>query len=315
MTYEEQAIRDGLDTVAGTAPPVGFGAAELIRRGRRRRRIHRGALMTGAVAALALVVTVPTIALQDSSGDRTGIAAAAPDPTRTATPTRSATPTRPATPSPAPIVPARLTVPGLTAAQADQIARSCALSGGDDPARAEVYSAVRDAAGLHALAYTPDGYLSCDVSGSPARYSAQESSGGTVVMQWLPGVFGIDSSSSAEGGTPQKDHPGGPPAPGYVLTEGRVTSAVARLSVSFGAGHLDVRPQNRTFIARLLFSTTWKPAPADVLSVTAYDAGGRVLGSYRQVPPEPCYRTPSGQVILGRTAVPTPGCKPAQRWR
>lgn len=311
MTYEEQTIRDRLDEVADTAPPVRFGAADLIRRGRRRRQVRRGALVTGAAAALALVVTVPTLALRDdgSGGGITRIDAAAPGPTRSGP--ASPAPTTPATPA----TPARLTVPGLTAAQADRIARSCAQSGGDDPERAKVYSAVRDAAGLHALAYTSHGYLSCDVSGSPARYSAQAGSGGDVVMQWLPGVFGIDSSSSAAGGTPQKDHPGGPPAPGFVLAEGRVTSAVARLSVSFGAGHLDVQPQNRTFIARLLFPATWSPGPADFLSVTAYDAQGRVLGSYRQVPPEPCYRTPSGQVILGKTAVPTPGCKPAQRWR
>ena len=50
---------------------------------------------------------------------------------------------------------------------------------------------VRDAVGTHALVYSRDTYFSCDVSGSPARYSAQAGSAGSIVADWLPGPFGI----------------------------------------------------------------------------------------------------------------------------
>jgi hypothetical protein len=130
MTTDEQGarvLRAELDEVARSAPAVGFGAADVIRAGRRRRRLRRGAITGAAAVGLAAVVTVPVVTLRDGSGGGSTAAGPATTPAPTPSPTR---------PQASPSAAAGPAVPGLTPAQADRIARECALSFGGDDGRA-----------------------------------------------------------------------------------------------------------------------------------------------------------------------------------
>jgi hypothetical protein len=337
MTVDDEGagdVRARLDHLADTAPPVRFSSSDVLRRGRRRRVARSGLVLGGAAAALALVVAVPTVVL---GGDGPGLPAAGPGGTPAApVPARSpqvgpdvtarATPPAP-TPrataprsSPAATGPTASPITGLSAAEANAIARGCARSftGGQDPRvedQAGVYAVIHDAVGSHALVYATGNYISCDYGGTPVRYDGEGASGGESVTEWLPGVLAVDGSSSAEGGLPRKGTIGGPGSPGYVLVEGRTTGAVARVVVSFGGRQATYRPRNRAYSVRLVFPGTWKPAAADTLVVRAYDRGGRLVGSFDEVGPQPCYKTPDGTVISGKYEVPTPDCKDALPWR
>lgn len=346
MTVDDEGaetVRAHLDQLADTAPPVHFTTGDVLRRGRRRRQVRRGVVMTGAATALALVVAVPTVALRDdgtgtpvTGSEPTPVAttpvATTPGPTRPSTPTLTPSPTGSPEASPAGSGPTVSPITGLSPAEAERIARGCARSfGGDDgtvnptpgPTSAGprlqdvagVYAVVRDAVGSHALVYATGTYLSCEFGGSPVEYNAGGATGDESVTEWLPGVLAVDGSSAAEGGQPRKGTVGGPGSPGYYLAEGRVSSAVARVVVSFGGEQATFRPQNRAFLVRLVFSSTWKPAAADTLVITAYDRSGRLLTTYDQDGPQPCYRTPDGQVISGKYEVPTPDCKVALPWQ
>lgn len=277
---------------------------------------------------------MPTVALRgDGAGTpMTGSAPTAiptspiaPSPAPTAGPTRtpgvSPTPSPTGGPqaSPAGSGPTVSPITGLSPAEANRIARGCARSvtAGSPSVQdlAGVYAVVTDAVGSHALVYATGNYIGCNYDDAARRYEGEGASGEESLTEWLPGVLAVDGSSLAEGGLPREGTVGGPGSPGYYLAEGRVTSAVARVVVSFGGKQATFRPQNRTFLVRLVFSSTWKPAAADTLVITAYDRNGRLLTTYDQSGPQPCYQTPDGQVIGGRYAVPTPDCKDALPWR
>jgi hypothetical protein len=297
MTYEEQAIRDRLDEVARSTPPVRFGPNDLVRRGRRRRQQRRGLAVGAAVAALALVVAVPAVALRPGRTGGIGtLAADAPTPTA-----RPAPPTGAAFRAPGP-------VPGLSATQTRTLARGCGQAyGGDighvnatpEPGQTQgplvrdavrVFNAVRDAAGLHVLLYGPGTQLSCDVDGD--RYSAGGSSGDPALFpHWLPGAVSVDDDSGTDSA---------------VVVAGRVTGTVTSVVVAIGDHRLRVLPVNGTYIARFLVPIP----PTDSLEVTAYDRIGTVLG--RAGAQDACFTDPAGAVVIGRDSG---NCRPATPWR
>jgi hypothetical protein len=297
MTYdEEQAVRDRLEQVARTTPPVGFGPADLIRHGRRQRRQRRGLAIGASAVALALVVAVPAVALRGSGTGGTGTPAA-DAPTRTPSPPSTGSTFR--VPGP---------IPGLSAAEARTLARECGRSyGGDighvnptpEPGRTQgplvrdavrVYNAVRDAVGLHVLLYGPGTQVSCDVAGS--TYSAGGSSGDPATFPaWLPGAVSVDNFSGTED---------------TVVVEGRVSGAVSSVVVTVHGRTLRMTPVNGTYIARFLAPLP----PPDRPEVTAYDRAGKVLG--RTGADTGCYADGTGVVVIpGRGG----GCEPATPWR
>lgn len=297
MTYEEQAIRDRLDEVAGTAPPVGFGPAGLIRRGRRRRQQRRGVAVAASVTALALVVAVPAVASRGGTGN--------PAATDSTGPTNSSEPTTPtATGAPDGSVSVgadgrRLPgpIPGVSAARARTVARSCArAAGGAEPDRAELrlFNLVTDQFGTHALLYGPGGLLTCEYRGTD--YEAAVFTGEVrSTAAWLPGPVALDSNGGNDTGW---------------TVEGRVTGAVATVQVRASGRTARVTPVNGTYIARF-------PAPGSTTDsrvlVTAYDRGGRVVGT-ADGEDNHCYTAPGGTVVI-RGAAGGQNCRPATPWR
>ena len=299
MTYEEQAVRDRLDEVAGTAPPVGFGPSDLIRRGRRRRRQRSGLAIGATAVALALVVAVPVVALRGTSVKGTGtLAGDAPTPAPTAS---SAPDTGFRVPGP---------VPGLSAAEQRSVARRCGQGfGGDighvdptpEPGQTQgplvrdavrVFNAVRDPLGLHVLLYGPGTQVSCDVIGD--SYAAGGSSGHPDTFPiWLPGAVSVDNFDGSEKS---------------VVVEGRVSRAVSSVLVTVHERTLRVNAVNGTYIARFLAPLP----PPDRLTVTAYDRNGKVLG--RTGADTGCYTDPTGVVIIGHRGE-NETCRPAIPWR
>ena len=305
MTYEEQAIRDRLDEVARAAPPVGFGAADLVRRGRRRRQQRRGLAVGASALALALVVGVPAVAPRgNSTGGRGAIAGDAPVPASASAPRPSA--------SPAPGAGFRVPgpVPGLSAAEQRSLAGECGRAyGGDighvnptpEPGQTQgplvrdavrVFIAVRDAAGLPVLLYGPGTQLNCDVAGDTD--SAGGSSGDPGAFPtWLPGAVSVDNFSGT-GNT--------------VVVEGRVTGAVSSVVVTIHERTLRVTAVNGTYIARFLAPVP----PPDRPAVTAYDRNGKVLG--RTGGDTGCFTDSTGVVVIRGTGA-SGSCRPATPWR
>jgi hypothetical protein len=377
-------VRAELDAVAAAAPAVGFSAADVLGRGRRARRARRGLAVGGSVAALALVVAVPTLVLRDPGPDGLVVAGSA-SPAPTAAPTPAPTPPEV---SPAPAAPP---VPGLSAAQADRIARACAgpaggatapagptvtpnapgtstptpvgtppaspavtpavtpgmtpgltppgpgtpsvgvsppavtpvptatgpaatprgWDGAPGTAAVHVYNRVVDAAGEHVLVYGPQDYLSCDREGS--RWTVGQAAS-QLPTRWLPGPVALDAMSAAPGGV-RHSGAGAPSGPGYVLVEGRVSRAVARLTVTVGADTAEVAAVNGTFVVRFVKSATWPATDVGPLTIVPRDRAGRALPGVTPSTKRTCWTDPAGKVVIGDRAYSAGPCRPATPWR
>lgn len=251
------------------------------------------------LAALALVVAVPAVALRSGQTGGTGTPAGdVPAPT----PTGSPAPSTLRVPGP---------VPGVTDAQARAIARGCGQSyGGDighvnptpEPGQTQgplvrdavrLFNVVRDEAGLHALLYGPGTQLSCDVDGG--RYSAGGMSGDPGGFPgWLPGAVSVDSVAGTEAAA---------------VVEGRVTGAVTSVVVVLSGRSLRVTPVNGTYIARFRNAA----APSEPPGVTAYGRAGLVIG--RAGAETGCFTDPAGRVVVHGRGGDDTGCRPASPWR
>jgi hypothetical protein len=294
MTYDEQALRDRLEDVARTAPPVGFGPADLVRRGRRRRQQRQGAILVAAVAAVALVVAVPAVALRGGGTPATG------GPGGTA-------------PAAVPLTPGRAPgpIPGFTAAQVRAIDLGCGEAyGGEighvnptpEPGETQgplvrdavrTYNVVRDGDGsLHVLLYGPGTALACDRQ--DGVFNAGGYSGGDPVsLQWLPGKTSIDLESGDRTS---------------VTVAGRVTSGIVQVQVTAGGRSQRVEPVNGTYLVRL-------PRAGDQgsVQVVGYGRDGRPVEARTQGDIE-CYTDPHGTVVI-QGSDRTTGCRPATPWR
>jgi hypothetical protein len=287
MTEDSATIlRARMEEVAAAAPEVHFSAGDLLTRGRRSRR-RRARLAVGAVAAtLALVVTVPVIALR-----------AEPPATMTTAPTPSA---RTLVGGP---------IPGTSAAEAERIARACLASLAHQPGPAvdaddlALYNLIGDRLGRLALFYGTGAEFVCESSASGFRAAGGGEGTDTGLPDWLTGPV-------------QVDHDGGSAArrTAQQVVGGRVSPAVSTLLVQAGDQSRRVPVVNGTFLARFLTAVdtpfSWQPAS---VRATAYDARGRVLGSFPGGK-QTCFTAPDGSVVIGARTAGT-RCVPATRWR
>jgi hypothetical protein len=263
----------------------------------RRRRPWLAPALSGA-AALVLIAFFAWPAPAPHGEDP------AAGPTR---PPTGATATSPAGERPPP------TVPGVSPERRAQIEDDCDEEFGDAVPAAEpvLYQLIKDAAGESALLYTPDGQVwTCrpndldkphSVYGAPAR-----------PLDWLPGPVSVDVLHDAS--------PGGDHHPGYPGLEayaGRVTSDVARVTVTIsGATHQAV-VANGTFYLRIVHPSDWQvpdPLPSGVLR--AYDKDGTLLASGDLWSFHPaCVRLPNGQVEPEGEPVGSATCVYGVFWR
>ena len=315
---EDDILRGELARVAAAAPAVGFTAADVIRRGRRRRQVRRTAAAGTAAVALALVVAVPTVAFRDGGAgpETAGPTVAGPDRTPVATPTGVPAPPDPTGPA------------GLAAAEAARLAEGCGRSFGgvagtvdptpDPGARpgptvrdsVRLYNLVRDEAGAHALLYGPRTYLSCTIDRSGEGFN---SGGGTgpEFPEWLPGPLSVDDSSAAAGGSRDPDLP---PEPGHQVVAGRVAAQVTEVRVELDGQQARVPVVNGTYLVRFLHGTDWEPAQrTPVPTVTGYDARGRTVGTLTGYP-RGCFTSPAGDVVIDGRSGDGAACAPAVRW-
>lgn len=306
---DDDTLRTELDRVTAAAPGVGFTAADVVRRGRRRRRLRQGTVLGGAAVALVLVVGVPTVVL-GGPGDPAPVGTAGPTSPARSTPA----PTGPTpTGAPAPVV------PGVSAAEAARIAAGCGRSfggaggrvnptpapGGSQGPRVQdavtLYNLVRDAAGAHALLYGAGVMLSCQLDGPQGKYNA----GGGYGIQypyWMPGPMALEDRS---GSGPDGDFPG------FETFAGRVRADVTEVEVSSGGQRSRVPVRNGTFLVRQLKPAGWDPGSATAPVVTAYDRDGDVVVRLPGEPDAACYATPDGTVVYGRRSGT---CARATRW-
>ncbi|HST68012.1 MAG TPA: hypothetical protein VLM05_22770 [Mycobacteriales bacterium] len=297
MTYDdEQAVRDRLDAVARSAPPLSFGPSDLVRRGRQRRRQRRrAAVLTAAVAAVGLVVAVPAAVLRGGGPvDATSLVGSG---------------SIGSAPRPAPAATAPARIPGVSAAELGQINLGCGQAYGGDighvnptPGPGETqgplvrdavhaYNVLRYADGdLHVLLYGPGVALTCDRKAG--NYNAGGYSGGNpVALQWLPGAISIDLDGGDETGR---------------TVAGRVTGRVATVRVRVDDRSTRIAPVNGTYLARLT-------GGGGRVDVTAYGRDGRPIETRTQGDIE-CYTTPDGTVVI-QGSDRTTGCRPATPWR
>lgn len=89
---------------------------------------------------------------------------------------------------------------------------------------------------------------------------------------------------------------------------------VARVSVAFGTGTVEVRPVNGTFIAHFVHPIGWQaPDNIEVPVVRAYDSSGALLPT-APISSDDCYKDSSGRVIYGPARDPA-RCQAALPWR
>jgi hypothetical protein len=225
-------------------------------------------------------------------------------------------------------------VSGLAAARARQIARECAkFSGGlatadgagiavtpsptppvpprstsDYPLR--VYNLVRDAAGSAALIYGTDVVLVCAVGGPGLQYNPAGSIS-RGMPKWLPGPVAIDFEGGTGGGRGGKH----PTQRGYWVIGGRVTGAVARVTVSVGAETRTVDALNGTFLVRFVHGTDWQiPVQGQRTRVRGYDPAGRPVGEAAPNSSAACYLLPDGSLLGGGRPRSGQRCQRAVPW-
>jgi hypothetical protein len=205
------------------------------------------------------------------------------------------------------------TVPGVSPERRAQIEDDCDEELDDAVPAAEpvLYQLIKDAAGESALLYTPDGQVwTCrpdDLDKPHSGYGAP-----AAPLDWLPGPVSVDVLHDAA--------PGGDHHPGYPGLEayaGRVTSDVARVTVTIsGATHQAV-VANGTFYLRIVHPSDWQvpdPLPSGVLH--AYDERGTPLASGDLWSFQPaCVRLPNGQVEPEGAPVGSATCVDGVFWR
>jgi hypothetical protein len=209
------------------------------------------------------------------------------------------------------------TLPGVSPERRAQIEQDCDEKHADViPADEPVlYQLIKDAAGESALLYTPDGQVwTCRPNDLDKPHSMYGSS--AVPLDWLPGPVSVDvlHDFSYGGDVAGEKRPG---FPGLEAYGGRVTSDVARVTVTIsGATHQAV-VANGTFYLRIVHPSDWKfpdPPPAGVLR--AYDEHGTVLAEgdlwdFRA----PCTRLPNGQVAPEGEPIGSSTCVDGVFWR
>lgn len=164
-------------------------------------------------------------------------------------------------------------VPGLTAAQAQEIADGCGQST-QDPGEYTTYQWIVDEGGKFALVYSDKYALACTVDGALMKYNS--AFGG---YRGAPKPIVVDHAGSQAGG----DFPGGKAEyageHGIDLVAGRIAPEVAKVVYIQGTEEKDAVIANGTFVARIIRPTDWlipqnRPAPV----VRAYDKNGVLLG-------------------------------------
>lgn len=220
-----------------------------------------------------------------------------------------------ATALPAPGTRAEPHVPGVSPARQAQIEENCdKFLGTRDSV---LYQFIKDGAGEGALLYAPSGTaVDCQLGDPGTPYNPV--GGAAYPLEWLPGPVSGDQLGSASAGG---DSPGNREIyrgrPGLESYAGRITSDVARVTVTVsGATHQAVLA-NGTYYLRIVHPRNWLiPDPPEYAVVRAYDADGALLGTVDATTYfKTCYRVPGGTLIPGENMTDTGDCRPAVPWR
>ncbi|GLZ30061.1 hypothetical protein Lesp02_22510 [Lentzea sp. NBRC 105346] len=214
-------------------------------------------------------------------------------------------------PPPAPI-PATPVIPELSPAEQAAIAEGCRESAGA-VGKPVLYNYVSTEDTKHALVYTEDTALPCEIDGPNIKYNSGLH--GRLPLSWLPGAFAIDHLGASAGGDASYRHPVYRGKLGSELAMGRITPDVARLTLTSGSTTVEAVLANGTFVARILHPTDWSPTGVPSTVIRAYDHDGRLLKTTERSDIY-CYATPDGTIITEvREKVDPKTCEPATRWR
>jgi hypothetical protein len=296
MNDADRDLHDALGRLAEPQPPP-LRSDDVLAAGRRARR--RRSLLAGGGAAAGVVAVIAVAGL---------VASATPAPHR---PVPAATPTPTARPIDAPWP--QPDVPGFSTAELSQIAHGCAdaltgvpgpraeewfnrvatvlmqgPSGGPEPAGrlasdrsapllssiVRVHSVLRDRIGTTALIYGPGVTIVCAVGGSGMPYNPWGDAGFYASTAWLSGPVSIDYHESQAGAVA-----GSPAVPAWDRVAGRAAPGVVRVTVRLGPDVVTVPVINGSYLANVVRGQhDWAIIPGQrKLTVTAYDAAGRVL--------------------------------------
>jgi hypothetical protein len=267
MVDEEEIarqVRGELEGLTAGAPPVAFTAADVLVRGRSRRRSRRlGMAAAGGSVAASLAAAVAVL-LGSLSAGGAGVVPAASQP---AGGTAPVTGTAPAAPTTRPLTPfglskeeaagvakqcvlayskgrsAALVPPGIPPAKAKANAEAITPDQSTAVASATVYNAWRDDSGMVVLLYGPNLAMSCtlDRRGQVA-YS-------DVTWQWsvpklMTGPVTIDVQEAYV--DPEKGA-----GPGFDVVAGRVGRQVMQVQINLNGHPTDVTPMNGTYVTRV----------------------------------------------------------------
>ncbi|TWP53396.1 hypothetical protein FKR81_05385 [Lentzea tibetensis] len=228
---------------------------------------------------------------------------AAPPAEHTTIPTTIPTTTRPAEP----------VIPGLPPEQHRAIAQGCLDSAGVTGSP-RLYNYVTTDDTKHGLVFGGDSAHICTVDGPMYDFNADLHSG--LDLKFIAGSFALDSTSGSAGGDASYANPARKGKRGSIVTAGRITAEVARVTMTVDGTTVDAVLANDTFLARVLYPSTWTiPENMPAAVVRAYDAGGTLLGS-SDTPDTRCYTTPDGAIMTHHQNQPDPAtCLPAKLWR
>ena len=221
-----------------------------------------------------------------------------------------------------PAVQPRLRVPGYSTQQLDKLSRECGASfdaheGRDSFSGMRLYNVHKDAAGLLALFYGPNGDMQCGYEGyhadkqRPAVPVPQAGSSGGLQTTWLEMPVQTDGGGAMPGGdvSPGSGFPG---RVGYWQFYGRVAPYVVRVELVVGGKSASVPVVNGTFIVTVFTSKDDRVGGAS--EVLGYRQDGSVVrnGSYAT---GACVTAPDGTMVRGDPPERAKGCLPAIRWR
>lgn len=201
-------------------------------------------------------------------------------------------------------------LPGVSPEQAKEIAQGCMESAGSVGVP-ELYNYVTTEDTKHALVMTWDSVLACTIDGPNMKYNASLASG--LELDWLPGEWVVDTESGSGGGDAIYTRPVNKGKRGYEIAVGRVSPKVARVTMTSRGTTVDAVIANGTFLARILYPSTWQvPERSERPVVKAFDSSGALIGTNS---PGKCYRTPQDEVITHHGTPPNPAtCELAQPW-
>jgi hypothetical protein len=266
------------------------------------RRSRRGWLVPLATAAVVLVAVVATVWLSPWNRDGGGGTATQPTGTEGAP-----------------------EIPNLSPAEHVQIVQGClastGISGLATTEQAHLYNLV-DVDGVRTgLIYGERLVMDCRIDGPAMPYDSgglgEEDIGFdfTADRNWLPGPVTMDVVSGSAGGDTAGSRPEYAGEPGIRVVGGRITADVAKVTYTVGDRTVEAALANGTYLARILYPSTWDNSGQDGI-VRAYDAAGQLLGAVND-PDHPgpfCSITPNDQVISGPVAA-AERCEPAIPWR